>query len=232
MSGWREETIGDCRLILADCRDVLPTMGRVDAVVTDPPYGIAFATNRGFSSWNKQQIANDDSSIVRDDVLRLIQFHGAVVFGSWKISKPNGTRTVLIWDKGDAAGMGDLSIPWKPNHEEIYIIGKGFSGHRGTAVLRHNIITWESAGRSHPNEKPVSLMLDLIKKVSGDTILDPFMGSGTTGVACVKLGRRFIGVEIEEKYYNIALRRIEEAYRQGDMFGDVPRAKPVQEALL
>ena len=137
-----------------------------------------------------------------------------MVFGSWKQAKPAGVHTVLIWDKGDAAGMGDLSIPWKPNHEEIYIIGKGFSGRRGSAVLRHSVITWESQGRSHPHEKPVSLMASLVAKVCGQCILDPFMGSGTTGVACMNLGRKFIGIEREPKYFDIACRRIEDAQRQ------------------
>lgn len=225
------ERIGDATLLLGDCLSILPHLGPVDAVVTDPPYGIAFATNRGFSSWNQREIANDESAAARDAVLALVPKTSALVFGSWKVAKPQGTHTVLIWDKGDAAGMGNLTIPWKPNHEEIYVIGSGFAGHRGSAVLRHNNITWESAGRAHPNCKPVSLMVDLIQKVSGCTILDPFCGSGSTGVACAKLGRKFIGIEIDEGYFGIACRRIEAAYRQPDMFIERP-APAVQEPLF
>jgi DNA modification methylase len=228
----RIETIAEgVTLYLGDCREILPTLGKVDAVVTDPPYGIAFATNRGFSSWDKTEIANDRTTDARDFVLSTVATSGAIVFGSWKVQKPDGTHTVLIWDKGDAAGMGDLSIPWKPNHEEIYVIGKGFSGHRGSAVLRHNNITWETAGRAHPNAKPVSLMVDLITKVAGLIILDPFMGSGTTGVAAVKLGRKFIGIEIEPKYFDIARRRISEALKQPDMFIEQPKPAK-QESML
>ena len=205
--------IGNATLFLGDCRDILPTLPKVDAVVTDPPYGIAHSSNYG-ASWNGTQIAGDSDTSLRDEVLMALSGVSAVVFGSWKQAKPAGVHTVLIWDKGDAAGMGDLSIPWKPNHEEIYIIGKGFSGRRGSAVLRHSVITWESQGRSHPHEKPVSLMASLVAKVCGQCILDPFMGSGTTGVACMNLGRKFIGIEREPKYFDIACRRIEDAQRQ------------------
>ena len=209
--------IGNATLYLGDCLDILPTLGKVGAVVTDPPYGISHSSNHG-ASWAGTQIANDHDTSVRDAMLEALQDIPALVFGSWKVPHPESTKMVLIWDKGEAAGMGDLSIPWKPNHEEIYVIGKGFSGRRNSAVLRHNITTWESAGRCHPHQKPVSLMSDLIKKCDGDTILDPFMGSGTTGVAAVQMGRRFIGIEREPKYFDIACKRIEDAQRQGDMF--------------
>lgn len=226
----RVERIGDATLYLGDCRDILPTLGKVDAVVTDPPYGIAHSSNHG-ASWAGTQIANDGDVAARDAALAAVKAPSAIVFGSWKRAKPAGTHTVLIWDKGDAAGMGDLSIPWKPNHEEIYVIGKGFAGHRGPGVLRHTNIIWESLGREHPHAKPVSLMVDLVGKVIGRTILDPFMGSGTTGVACVQLGRSFIGCEISPAYFDIACRRIEEAYRQPRLF-DEPVPKPVQPSLL
>jgi DNA modification methylase len=213
----RVEVIGNATLYLGDCRDVLPTLGKVDAVVTDPPYGIQHASNWQ-SSWTNTSIAGDASVEVRDEVLAALDGTRAIVFGSWKRAKPNGTHTVLIWDKGDAAGMGDLSVPWKPNHEEIYIIGKGFLGKRDSGILRHSIITWESQGRSHPHEKPVSIMCALIAKADAETILDPFMGSGTTGVAAVQMQRKFIGIEREPKYFDIACKRIEDAQRQGNLF--------------
>jgi DNA methylase len=119
--------------------------------------------------------------------------------------------------------MGDLSIPWKPNTEEIYVIGNGFKGKRTSGVL-HFIADRECNGvvreRDHPTEKPLNLMLELVNKTPGD-ILDPFMGSGTTGVACAKLLRKFIGIEIEPKYFDIACRRIEDALKQQDLFLDV-----------
>jgi len=223
--------IGDATLYLGDCLDILPTLPRVDAVITDPPYGINHSSNHG-ASWAKTQIANDHSTEARDFVLAFF-CAPALVFGSWKQKKPIGTHTVLIWDKGDAAGMGDLSVPWKPNHEEIYVIGKGFTGQRGPGILRHTNITWESYGRSHPHTKPVSLMCDLIQKCPIEWVLiDPFMGSGTTGVAAAQMGRKFIGIEREPKYFDIACERIERAYAQGTLFDPAERAKPEQVELI
>jgi DNA modification methylase len=215
---------------LGDCREVLPTLPAVDLLVTDPPYGIDFATNRGFSSWDGEKIAGDACTTVREEVLRLAKFNGAIVFGSWRVAKPERTRAVLIWDKGEGVGMGDLSLPWKPNHEEIYIIGNGFSGHRGSGVLRHVMVSWESKGREHPTQKPLSLMLDLLEKADGAAVLDPFMGSGTTGVACVQRGLSFVGVEREPKYFDIACRRISEALKAPSLFVPAP-ALPKQEAF-
>jgi len=132
---------------------------------------------------------------------------------------------MLVWDKGPASGMGDLSFPWKASFEFIYIGGKGWSGFRDEGVIKNCwIVTRASMGRVHPNEKPVDLLRHICEKAPGNTILDPFMGSGTTGVACARLGRKFIGCEIEPRYFDIACRRIEAAYRQADMF--VPRPKP------
>jgi DNA modification methylase len=228
----REVTIGNCRLIQGDCLAVMPTLGKVDAVVTDPPYGIAHSSNHG-ASWQRTQIANDSDTFARDAALAIFEVP-TIAFGSWKKPKPVGTHTVLIWDKGDAAGMGDLSIPWKPNHEEIYVIGKGFVGSRGPGILRHTNITWESHGRQHPHAKPVSLLCELIQKCPDDwAILDPFMGSGTTGVACVNLGRSFIGIELDPGYFDIAVKRITDAHRQADFFVEKPApVAPVQESLL
>ena len=105
--------------------------------------------------------------------------------------------------------MGDLSIPWKPNWEMVFILGRGFSGDRTTGVLSGDtVVTWASKGRSHPNLKPVGLMRKLIDKCPHATILDPFAGSGTTGRACKDLGRKCIMVEIEEKYCRIAANRL------------------------
>jgi DNA modification methylase len=216
----RREIIGNCELYLGDCRNILPTLGKVDAVVTDPPFG----TNNN-SSWNGLhgdcKIANDHDLSVRDGALDCIAYDRRLVFGSWKKDKPKGnTRQVLIWEKGGHCGIGDLSIPWKPNFEEIYVIGSGFIGERTSGVI-HIIADRECNGvareRYHPTEKPLRLMLELVNKTPG-TILDPFVGSGTTGVACSKLGRKFIGIEIEPKYFDIACERIAEAYRQPDIF--------------
>lgn len=230
----RVETIGDCTLYLGDCRDILPTLGPVDAVVSDVPYGVAFVSSRE-GRFKGVEIQQDKTTAARDFVLEWAGDTPAIIFGSWKVDRPAATRARLIWDKGDHVGMGDLALPWKPTDEEIYIIGRGFSGHRIGGVLKgHNAIAGTVAvaqGRHHPTEKPVSLMADLIARCPAGTILDPFMGSGTTGVACVALGRPFIGVEIDPSYFDIACRRIEEAYRQPRLFAE-PEPKPVQGSLL
>jgi DNA modification methylase len=217
---------GRVRLIRGDCREILPTLGKVDAVVTDPPYGIGHASNRVWKTttaqWMQSEIASDSNTDARDSVLA---WHGGdfLCFGSLKRPAPVGTRGTLIWDKGPASGMGDLTFPWKPSFELVFVGGKGWEGERSEGVIKdHWITSRASMGRAHPNEKPVSLMQGLLRKSTAETILDPFMGSGTTGVAAVKLGRRFIGIEIEPRYFDIACRRIEDATRQHDLFIETP----------
>ena len=127
--------------------------------------------------------------------------------------------------------MGDLSFPWKPDFEEIYVVGKRFTGRRTTSVLKYNADT--GSDRAHPTEKPVPLMAELVGKVVGHTILDPFAGSGTTGVACVELGRKFVGIEIDPVYFDIACRRIEQAVKKQEckLPGFSAKVKAVQVAL-
>lgn len=208
-------------VIDGDCLDVLPLLpkGCVDSVITDPPYGIDYATNRvdrGVSaSWRGKKIANDETTDARDAVLGWARRHRLpwACFGTWKIPKPSDARGVLIWDKGPAFGMGDLSFPWKGSWEEIYIGGPGWTGPRDEGVLKgHMVMTWESKGRSHPTEKPASLLRVIIKKLpSSATVLDPFAGSGTTGVAAILEGRRAILIEKDPVYADICRRRVAEA---------------------
>jgi DNA modification methylase len=221
----RREVIGDAVLYCADCRDVLPTLEGVDAVVTDPPYGINHSSSHG-ASWQNTQIANDHDTSARDAVIVWLGTRPGAFFGSWKKPPPSGARAAIVWDKGVCFGMGDLSLPWKPSWELIFVVGKGWAGFRDEGVLRGPVVpSWESAGRTHPHEKPVWLVEHFIAKLPPSVLLlDPFMGSGTTGVACARLGRRFIGIEIEPKYYEIALRRIEQAQRQKDLFIESARA--------
>jgi len=207
----RIEVIGAAELYLGDCRDVLPTIGAVDAVVTDPPYGVAYS-----SGWDNKfrhvEIANDHDTSARDEILTAIGNTPALVFGSWKRTRPENCKAVLIWDKG-TVGMGDLSIPWFPSTEEIYVLNGGFEGSRVSSVLRFHV-----RNEFHPTEKPVALMQHLVSRCPSGTILDPFCGSGSTGVAAVQMGRKFIGIERDEGYFEIACRRIEQAQRQADMF--------------
>lgn len=197
-----------CAIANADCRDVLPLLPKVDLVLTDPPYGLNYASNRG-SSWQGTRINGDNDTSLRDWLIGQLPSCPMYIFGSWKVPRPVGVHQVLIWDKGPASGMGDLSWPWKNSFEEIYVLGKGFTGKRDEAVIKGHIqVSWESGGREHPNQKPVSLMKYLILKTKAQLILDPFLGSGTTCFAAKQLGRKCIGIEIEERYCEIAARRL------------------------
>jgi DNA modification methylase len=233
-------TIGSAQLWLGDCRDVLPGVAGVDAVVTDPPYGINHSSSHG-ASWQNTRIQGDNDTTLRDSVL--YAFRNVAAFGTWKTPPLPETAGCLVFDKGPAFGMGDLSFPWKPSFELIYIRGDAWFGRRDEGVLRGHVqVSWETQfkglgdreARSHPHQKPVSLCEALLLKLPFDfRTLDPFMGTGTTGVACARLGRRFVGIEIEERYFEIACRRIEQAQRQADLFIEQPRANPAtQEALL
>ncbi len=194
--------------------EILPEL-QADVMVTDPPFGIAYAS--GHDGVLPRSIAGDEDTSLRDSVLELWwKDKPAVVFGSWRRQRPRGTRALLVWDTKGALGMGALDLPWKPAHQEIYILGSGFAGKRGTDVLRFAPVQSMAAnGRVHPHEKPVALLADLIGKCPPGVILDPFMGSGTTLRAAKDLGRRAIGIEIEERYCEIAANRM----RQGVLFG-------------
>jgi len=233
LNGFRQERIGDCWLIQGDCREVLPLLPKVDAVVTDPPYGIGHSSNHG-ASWQRTQIANDADTSARDWVASWSGELPAVFFGTWKTPPIATARTCVVWDKGPASGMGDLSLPWKPSFELAYICGNGWVGARGEGVLRGPVIvTWESAGRVHPHQKPPWLAEHFMDRLpQAKTILDPFMGSGTTGVACVKLGRKFIGIELEPKYFDISCKRIRDAYAQPDMFVEQAKSEPAEQLSL
>ncbi len=200
-----------------DCREIMPGI-TADVLVTDPPYGIAYdsgwardSVNDGGSYVNTDgHIANDCDASTRDAVLELWPDSApALVFGSIRAPLPDGWKQALVWDKGDAAGMGDLSIPWKPNWELVFVLGSGWrSENRTSGVLRADNISRLSMGRCHPHMKPVALLREMIRKCPPGTILDPFMGSGTTLVAAKDLGRKAIGIEIEERYCEIAAKRL------------------------
>jgi DNA modification methylase len=168
-------------------------------MVTDPPYGMAYQ-----SGWSDRSVTGDEDSGVRNQILAMWK-GPAVVFGRWSIDRPSGSRVVLIWDKGEWPGMGDLSFPWGLSHEEIYVIGEGFKGRRMGTVLRRDRI---GGAGDHPTEKPVSVLQKLIERCPDGAVLDPFAGICTTLKAAKDLNRRAIGIEIEEKYCEIAARRL------------------------
>jgi DNA modification methylase len=223
----KKEVLADgVELYLGDCREILPQISGFAAVVADPPYGQDY-----MSGWATDElwaagrtITNDHSTAARDEMLSLINVP-ALVFGSRKIPEPGATRMILTWDKGAALGMGALDLPWKPSSEEIYVIGKGFDGPRDESNVLYcpPVQSMAKNGRLHPNEKPVALLQRLIRKCPLGTILDPFMGSGSTGVAAVKMGRKFVGIEIETKYFDIACRRVRDALARPDLFIDAPK---------
>jgi site-specific DNA-methyltransferase (adenine-specific) len=224
------ETIGDAVLYLGDCREILPELGKVDAVVTDPPYGIGY--QRGAGGKGEQRVRsgrNDAAPIVGDDK----PFDPApwlswpcVMWGAnhYAQSLPRGRW--LAWNK-----LGHME-PW----DDFCDVEFAWSSERGAdrifSLLWKGLAQGDKEGgqgeRWHPTQKPIALMRWCIEQFpNADTILDPFMGSGTTGVAAIKLGRKFIGIEIEPKYFDIACRRIEEAWKQPRLFEE-PRPKPVQ----
>ena len=231
--------IGDAVLYNADCRDVLLTLGKVDALVCDPPYGIgeaaganksrgklAASKDYGHSNWDDKP-AHDEIAAAR----AISKWH--VIFGGNYYDLPP-TTCWLVWDKVNGeSDFADCELAWTNLPKAVRRIAW-----QCERVIRKGEMSRAAGGwnlRNHPTEKPVGVMKWAIEHLPADasTILDPFMGSGTTGVACAKLGRKFIGIEIDPKYFDIACARIQKAYDQPDLFlKSVPQAKPVQEVLL
>lgn len=235
--------IGDCTLYNEDCRFVLPTLHGVDLVASDPPYGIAYTTSFRRVSDAPAMLANDDIAPV-DTVammVRPLRTGGAIylctrfdVSNQWVVAVESSgcvMKTAIIWDKLNHTA-GDLEGDYGCQTELVLF------AHKGRHRLRdgRDVNLWRIPRPifgDHPTPKPVDLMGRIIRNSSdkGQTILDPFMGSGTTGVAAVKLGRRFIGIEIDKRYFDIACRRIEEAYSQPDMFIETAKPKAEQAVL-
>ena len=212
----RIETIGAATLYLGDCRDILPTLGPVDAVVTDPPYGILNPANSGKGSGGGKlknralNVANTEWDCApSNDILAAILAKGrdAIVWGGNYFDLPP-CRGLLIWDKQQ---------PW-PNFSAAEVAWTTLD--RPVAMFRLSACFGDKGDRNtHPTVKPLELMkwcLGFLPNAA--SILDPFAGSGSTGVAAVQMGRRFIGIERDPGYFDIACRRIEQAQRQGDMF--------------
>lgn len=252
----REVTIGNCRLIQGDCLKVMPLLGQVDHTFADAPYEEymhkAKARTRrqmrndggceiqplNFSSIEKirEPFVEASASIVDGWFLVFCTPEGV---GRWAdVINPSSMKykRACFWEKPD--GTPQLNGQGPAMGGENFIVawsGSGYAkwnagGKRG--VYKHNVNPPDRDGR-HPTEKPWRLFQELLQDFTnpGETILDPFMGSGTTGVACVKTGRSFIGIEMDPDYFDIAVERIKKAHEQPDMFIATPDPAPVQEGL-
>jgi site-specific DNA-methyltransferase (adenine-specific) len=203
----RVETIGRATLYLGDCRDILPTLGKVDAVVTDPPYGIGItrsnrlAVSRGMGgkSWDDE---TPDAEFLADLIGKASQ---AIIWGGNYFVLPPA-RCILVWDKqNDGRDFADLEMAWT-NIDAV------------ARIYRLRPMGMDD-GKVHPTQKPVRLMKWCLDKLNApEVILDPFMGSGSTGCATVQMGGDFIGIERDPDYFDIACKRIDQAQRQGDLF--------------
>jgi site-specific DNA-methyltransferase (adenine-specific) len=221
----RTETIGACTLILGDAKDVLPTLDGLFDLVCDPPYGLGDLWQGGTKKW--PLAAGGEATKAWDmnpsDALRpaLEKAREAIVWGGNYYPLPP-KRGWLIWDKiVRNFSSGHVEMAWTTLDQPT----RAFNYARGALAAE---------GKYHPTQKPMPLMVWCLQHLEDDgaTILDPFMGSGTTGVACVKLGRSFIGIEREPKYFDLACRRIEAATRQPDLFVSPPSPQPVQTSLF
>lgn len=198
----RIEQIGSATLYLGDCREILPTLPKVDAVITDPPYGIGA---------NKQTLGKGKKDFDRggdwdDSVpdIRWIPGHArwfCVWGGNYFADQLPPTNDILVWHKlNDGRSFSECEFAWTNSGKQ-------------SRIKSHH---WSGEEKEHPTQKPLPVMAWCMAIFpDASSVLDPFMGSGTTGIAAVKAGRSFIGIEREPKYFDIARRRIEDAQRQG-----------------
>ena len=217
-----QETFGNATLYLGDCTDVLPILSKVDAVVSDPPYGLGKimtggAKGWGFNNTRPEMKKWDSEKPALKNLIELSNLSKICVFWGGNYYGLPPSRCWLVWDKQNALpSMADCEIAWT----NLDANTKRFSHPVGRAL------------HGHPTEKPIALMKWTISTVKAQgTILDPFMGSGTTGVAALQLGRSFIGIEKEQKYFDIACRRIEQAAAQGQLF-ELDQVQQHQELLI
>lgn len=213
--------IGNATLYLGDCRDILPTLGKVDVLCTDPPYGISYKHSGKTGANSKAKgtarigiIAGDDQEFNPEPWLN---YKRCLMWGANHYSHRLPKGKWLVWDKhcgvGPKVSFSPVEFAWMRGagrndiHRQLWI---GLCRGKYTGNKRHHVM-----------EKPLELMawcLEHLSAVPGETVFDPFMGSGTTGVAALKRGCSFIGVEIDPEHFETACRRIEDAQRQGDLF--------------
>lgn len=212
--------IGNATLYCGDCMDILPTLPRVDAVITDPPYGIGITKSNRLAVSRGMGGGTWDDEAPSADLIAEIVNHGAVaiLWGGNYFGLP-ATRCPLVWDKqNEGRDFADFEMAWS-NVDSV------------ARIFRMRPMGMDG-GKVHPTQKPERLMRWCIDQAGHpEIILDPFMGSGTTGVAAIQMGRRFIGIERDPKYFDIACKRIEDAAAQGDMFIQ-PEIKQEQKSMF
>lgn len=253
----REVQIGDCRLILGDCREAFDAVVGADLVITDPPYSSGARTDSEKQVRGAMLRSMEDADWFSHDAMTTWGFNWFIrsVFSDMRQKLPEGAHVYvfidwrqtpnvygmmeacgfrvnhcLVWDKGHF-GMGAY---WRNQHENIVFASNGMP----TAMLDRgmaSVITCPNVSptaRVHPTEKPVDLLVTMIDAVPGDVVLDPFMGSGSTGVAAVRAGRKFVGMEINPGHFETACRRIRAEVNRPRMFTAERAPDPKQEALL
>lgn len=257
-AGWspirREVVIGDCRLILGDCLQVLPLLGKVDHVITDPPYEKeAHRKDRRvmrrdglvagplsfdqLTELSRETIANETARVSAGWLIFFCQAEGIAPWRDAIEAAGAKYKAPMVWIKPDGMPQFNGQGPGM-GHESLVTAwaGKGHSKWNGGG--RHGVFVipkGESVRAVHETQKPVRLMRELVHLFTdyGQTVLDPFMGSGTTGVAALRLGRKFVGIEMDEKYFELACRRIRNAYAQPDFLIEPERPpEPKQQVLL
>lgn len=235
----RIEHIGDATLYLGDCREILPDLPQVDAVITDPPYGISLVPQRGLTDsivgdgrsdaqalW--KAVVEATSRLSKPDTAHLFWSGWSETWAKELLAEHFTVKSCIVWAKN----MWGIGYYTRPQHEFAWYCHKG----KPPVPPEAPSDLWQVQkiqAPIHSCEKPIELMKRsvLLCDQSGEgLVLDPFMGVGSTGVAAVRLGRKFIGVEIEPKYFDIACRRIDEAYKQGDMF--IPKPSPAKQESM
>jgi site-specific DNA-methyltransferase (adenine-specific) len=227
MSAPRKEVLAEgVECWLGDCRELVEIIAPHDVIATDPPYGMEFRSNHRIVKHDA--IAFDDAEWPLQFAVSLKATHASYVFCRWdnlqQVPKP---KSLVTWVKNNWS-MGDLQHE-HARQTEVALFYPGPQHHWPKGRPTDVIEACRTQNSHHPTEKPVSLMRAVLEWTSG-SVLDPFMGSGTTGVAAVKLRRKFTGIEIEPKYFDIACRRISEALKQPDMFVEPP--KPAKQEAL
>ncbi len=199
-------------IFLGDCRAILPHLPKVDLLLTDPPYGISWS--RGVNGLRNSKahsgIIGDQDTSSRDTALAMLPAVRSMVFGSFYAPYPMNVRQVLVWQKPADAGVVGSTTGFRRDAEPIFLCGPWpVVNVQWSSVMRSTGgIAAVTTATGHPHTKPINLIVAMLKCAGGEYVLDPFMGSGTTLVAARALGRRAIGIEIEEKYCEIAVKRL------------------------